>query len=113
MTTLINLLQNLPNRLDQEQVDVLVRQAAIRIERIVSTGQASPPGFWYDQPEQEWVVLLSGRARIELRDPRETRELIAGDQLLIAAHRPHRVIGTAADQPTVWLAVFFPVDEPA
>ena len=78
----------------------------MRIERIVSWGQASPPSFWYDQPEGEWVVLLSGGARLRLQCPDEDVELHAGDWLWIAEHRRHRVEWTAPDIASVWLAVF-------
>ena len=46
-----------------ERLETLLVRPGLRIERIVSTGQASPPGFWYDQPDAEWVVLVSGDAR--------------------------------------------------
>ena len=49
---------------DEELLTTLAERPGVRIERIVSTGQASPPGFWYDQDWGEWVVLLSGRARL-------------------------------------------------
>jgi cupin 2 domain-containing protein len=89
-----------------EVVEALAVFPGVRIERIVSRGQVSPPGFWYDQSEDEWVALLTGRARLRLEAPDETVELGAGDHLLIRAHRRHRVEWTAPEQPTIWLAVF-------
>ncbi|MGC1378719.1 MAG: cupin domain-containing protein [Anaerolineales bacterium] len=89
-----------------ERCEVLASAPGTRVERIVSWGQASPPDFWYDQDEDEWVALLSGRARLILRDPDATVELAPGDWLRIAAHRRHRVDWTPADVATVWLAVF-------
>ena len=74
----------------------------------MSWGQASPPGFWYDQPDAEWVAVLAGRARLALRAPDEVVELGPGDWIDIGAHRPHRVEWTAPDVATVWLAVFRP-----
>ena len=79
----------------------------VRIERIVSTGQASPPGFWYDQDWGEWVVLLSGAARLRLAEEAEARRLAPGDWVDIPAHCRHRVEWTDPDQPTVWLAVHY------
>ena len=77
----------------------------IRIERIVSTGQASPPGFWYDQEQDEWVVLLTGKAKIVWEDG-QSRALSAGEWLLIPAHQRHRVEWTAKEPPPcIWLAV--------
>ncbi len=101
-----NLLSDLPADLSGEIVDRLVVGDSVRIERIVSAGHASPAGFWYDQEEREFVVVLQGAARIEFEDG-EIAELVAGDWLEISAHRRHRVGWTAPGKATVWLAVFF------
>jgi cupin 2 domain-containing protein len=77
----------------------------MRIERIVSTGQASPPGFWYDQPWDEWVALLAGAARLRFENEPGDRELCPGDHVFIPAHARHRVEWTSAQPPTLWLAV--------
>ncbi len=90
-----------------ERFDALVTSEAVRIERIVSNGQASPPGFWYDQPGAEWVVVLRGRARLRFEDEPEPRELKPGDHVDIAPHRRHRVEWTAPGEATVWLAVHY------
>jgi cupin 2 domain-containing protein len=101
-----------------EWIDTLVTQPGVLIERIVSTGQVSPPGFWYDSPRDEWVVLLSGAARLEfeagegsgLGDGGGESALHAmqpGDYVLIKAHRRHRVAWTHGSEPTVWLAVHY------
>ena len=89
----------------QEQFLTLLEQPGLRIERIVSHGQASPPGFWYDQTQTEWVLLLSGAARLRFADEAEARCLQQGDFVLIEAHRRHRVEWTDPTQPTVWLAI--------
>nr|WP_157064218.1 cupin domain-containing protein [Methylobacterium tarhaniae] len=86
-------------------IDLLAQAPQARIERIVSTGQASPPGFWYDQPWDEWVVLLSGSAGLQIAGEPEPRRLAPGDQLFIPAHLRHRVAWTSPDAPSVWLAV--------
>jgi cupin 2 domain-containing protein len=91
----------------EERFDVLLRRPGLRIERIVSTGQASPPGFWYEQPEAEWVVLLAGAAALRFEDESEVRKLVPGDWVFIAAGRRHRVEWTQDGAPTVWLAVHF------
>ena len=80
----------------------------MRIERIVSNGQASPTGFWYDQPDDEFVVLLTGTARLRFEDGDVTLDMTPGDWVEIAAHVRHRVESTQADPPTVWLAVHRP-----
>ncbi|QDU97766.1 cupin domain-containing protein [Lignipirellula cremea] len=102
-----NLFAQLPTDLSAEVFETLASGDNVRVERIVSHGQASPDGFWYDQPQHEWVVLLRGSAHLELREPAAEVSLTPGDYLLIAAHRPHRVNGTALGQPTIWLAVHF------
>jgi cupin 2 domain-containing protein len=101
-----NLLRDLPDAGAGEISDTLRAAPGVRIERIVSLGQASPPGFWYDQQEAEWVLLLKGAARLRFADERQDRVLGPGDWLQIAAHRRHRVEWTDPGMPTVWLAVF-------
>jgi len=103
----VNLLSPLPDARGAEAVDTLLTRSAIRIERIVSRGQASPPGFWYDQEEGEWVLLLAGAARLRFADETEPRLLVPGDWLDIAPRRRHRVDWTDPATPTVWLAVFY------
>lgn len=97
-------LYSLPPAGPDEVVSTLHEGLGIRIERIVSHGQSSPAGFWYDQPQHEWVVVVEGSARIEF-DGGDARTLTAGDHLFIPAHCRHRVAWTAPDQPTIWLAV--------
>jgi cupin 2 domain-containing protein len=103
----VNLLAPLPDADAAERVDTLLTRPGLRIERIVSRGQASPPGFWYDQAEAEWVLLLAGAARLRFADETEVRVLAPGDWLDIAPHRRHRVEWTDLAVPTVWLAIFY------
>ncbi len=91
-------------RSDEEVHEILARPG-LKIERIVSTGQASPPGFWYDQSWDEWVMILKGAARLRFEKEGEARALAAGDYVFIPAHARHRVDWTSADEPAVWLAV--------
>ena len=91
----------------EEQFVQLLQRPGLLIERIVSSGQASPPGFWYEQPQGEWVLLLQGEALLRFADEADARRLHAGDWLDIAAHRRHRVEWTAPDRLTIWLAVFY------
>ncbi len=102
----MNLLRDLPDARAGEVVETLLAAPGLRIERIVSLGQASPPGFWYDQDEAEWVLLLQGAARLRFADENAARVLRPGDHLHIAAHRRHRVEWTDPATATVWLAVF-------
>lgn len=101
-----NLFNNAPMRADgTEFSQTLLAQSGARIERIVSNGQSSTPGFWYDQVQVEWVAVLQGEALLRFEDEPAPRRLVAGDWITIAAHRRHRVEWTAPDRPTVWLAV--------
>jgi len=103
-----NLFAKLPaTTLKEEQFSELLKRPGLRIERIVSTGQSSPPDFWYDQPEGEWVVLLQGEARLRFEDSPLPVSLLPGDYLDIAAHRRHRVEWTHPDLTTVWLAIHY------
>jgi len=103
-----NLYTDLPTLLPEELIEKLVDTKDVRIERIVSTGHTSPPGFWYDQPESEWVVVLHGEGVLEFEDERCC--MVPGDYILIPPHRKHRVLSTSMKEPTVWLAVFFGKD---
>jgi cupin 2 domain-containing protein len=102
-----NLFADLPPDLPDELVERLGGVGAVRIERIVSRGHASPDGFWYDQDESEWVVLLSGGAGLRFEDCEDVLALRPGDYVEISAHRRHRVEWTNPDEDTVWLAVFY------
>lgn len=102
-----NLFQHLPAAMDEELMQVLASAADVRVERIVSWGQSSPDGFWYDQDEREWVVVLRGSAVLKLADPDETITMHAGDWVDLRAHRRHRVEWTSPEEPTIWLAVFW------
>jgi cupin 2 domain-containing protein len=90
-----------------EAFATLLERPGLKIERIVSHGACSPPGFWYDEPRAEWVAVLAGRARLRFADEAAPREMAAGDSMLIAPHRRHRVDWTDPEEPTVWLAVHF------
>ncbi len=105
MVETTNIFAGMPARLGAEEITTLLTSPALRIERIVSHGQANPPGFWYDQPQAEWVIVLAGAARLRFEDDAADTALAAGDYVHIAAHRRHRVAWTDPAQPTVWLAV--------
>jgi cupin 2 domain-containing protein len=100
-----NLFADLPPLLADEQITTLISSPDVRIERIVSHGQSSPPGFWYDQAQAEWVIVLAGSARVMFEGESAARQMAAGDHVHIPAHRRHRVEWTDPAQATVWLAV--------
>ena len=108
MSNINNLFAELPTAaLQDEQFSTLLERSELRIERIVSTGQASPPDFWHDQPGGEWVLVVQGEAKLRFADEAEARHLKAGDFLEITPRRQHRVDWTPADQVTIWLAIHY------
>jgi cupin 2 domain-containing protein len=102
-----NLYGDIPAELPQELVQCLASSANLRIERIVSKGHRSPEGFWYDQEEHEWVVLLKGEAALRFEDASDLMRMSPGDYVHIPPHAKHRVEWTKEDEETVWLAVFY------
>ncbi len=108
-----NLFEAPEGRPGREVFDSLVATDHFKVERIYSTGQATPAGEWYDQPRTEWVVLLSGSARLRFENETNDAELRPGDYVCIPAHCRHRVEWTDSDHPTVWLAIHYDERGPA
>ncbi len=103
----MNLLESIPAKiLKEEQVDLLEQAGPLRIERIISTGQCSQAGFWYDQSQVEWVLVLQGEAELEWTDGTRKR-LYAGDFLKLPAHQKHRVAWTSTTPACIWFCIFF------
>jgi cupin 2 domain-containing protein len=100
-----NLFAGLPARMAEEAVAVVAARPGAVVERIVSTGQASPPGFWYDQDWSELAIVLQGEAGLWIEGEEAPRRLGPGDWVDLPAHVRHRVEWTDPDTPTVWLAV--------
>jgi cupin 2 domain-containing protein len=101
-----NLFAELPQQLPEELVEILLSTANVRVERIVSYGHASPAGFWFDQDQDEWVVLLKGAARLRFEGEKPLA-MKPGDLVNIPARTRHRVEWTTPDEPTIWLAVHY------
>ncbi len=99
-----NIFNDIPANLPEEIFTLLLENKNVRIERIVSEGQRTPAGEWYDQMQNEWVILLQGEAVIEYENT-EQRTLNAGDYLSIPANTRHRVAWTSHAQQTIWLAI--------
>jgi len=95
----------------EELVDTLMQSPGLRIERIVSTGQATPEGDWYDQVWDEFVLLVAGAARLRIEGEEEDRAMQVGDWILLPAHCRHRVEWTQSTPPTVWLAIHYQTAE--
>ena len=98
---------NLPKKLPPEElIETLLKNDRLVVERIVSTGQVTPPGEWYDQDLNEWLVVLQGEGELSYEDNSRIK-LTVGDYLLIPAHQKHRVEYTSTEPPCIWLTVFF------
>ncbi len=102
-----NLFQDLPEGVTEEMSEALLDTRQFRLERILSEGQKTPPGEWYDQDTSEWVILLSGEAGVLFEGEAETSVMRPGDYVHIPAHKRHRVEWTDAKQKTVWLALHY------
>jgi cupin 2 domain-containing protein len=102
-----NILANIPVKLRDEQFIELLSVPNLRIERIVSVGHSSPPGYFYDQDRAEWVLVLQGSAKVFFEAEAEPKLLRPGDYLHIAPHARHRIEWTDPERPTVWLAIHY------
>ena len=101
-----NIFSALPANVPEEVFQNIVSASNVRIERIVSSGGSSPESGWYDQEEDEWVIILEGSGAIRFEDGREVI-LKRGDYITIPAHSRHRVLWTDKTIKTIWLAVFY------
>lgn len=102
-----NIFSGVPRKLQNEICQNMVETRTCRVERIISRGQCSPEGFWYDQEQNEWVILLAGRAALRFEGVDGLVELGPGDYLNIPAHKKHRVEWTDRDEASVWLAIHY------
>jgi len=103
-----NLLTPVSDHGADEISEWILEKGGVRIERIISHGHTSPANGWYDQDEDEWVLVLQGSGKVRFEDDGEYL-LDAGDHLYISAHRKHQVTWTDPETATIWLAIFFPV----
>lgn len=107
-----NLFDALPNaKTDEETFETLISLPDACIERIISTGQITPPDEWYDQDNDEWVAVVAGAARLLIEGEAAERELTVGDWVFLPAHCRHRVTWTQTSPPTVWLAIHLSVSD--
>jgi len=101
-----NIFDNIPQHLDEELFENLLTKDGIKIQRIVSEAHTTPEGQWYDQEDNEWVILLQGAAIISFENE-EDIPLKVGEYLNIPAHKRHRVSWTSEEEKTVWIAVHY------
>jgi cupin 2 domain-containing protein len=100
-----NLYENVPADSPEELIETLLSSEKVRLQRIISMGDASPDDFWYDQPDDEWVVVLKGEAKLRFEGAAASIMMRPGDHLIIPAHQKHRVEWTTPKEPTIWLAL--------
>ena len=101
-----NIFDAIPKDLKDEKFESLVESDRIRIERIISRGHASPESGWFDQQQNEWVMVLKGAAILAFED-QPSISLKEGDFINLPAHKKHKVEWTAPDVETIWLAVHY------
>lgn len=101
-----NIYDSQPRSTEVEFFEDLISESGFRLERIISEGHASPENFWYDQNENEFVLLLQGSAEISFEDG-QTIRMSDGDYIIIPKHTKHRVEKTAPSKKTFWLTLFF------
>lgn len=103
----VNIFDGIPDEIPEEIIREIISSENVRIERIISKGQSSPEDFWYDQNENEWVIVLRGKAKLQFFDISHPVELKEGDYINIPSHNKHRIVWTDPDNETIWLAVFY------
>lgn len=101
-----NFFSNIPDKIPEEIIETVFKSDTFRIERIISKGHSNPEDFWYNQDENEWVLVLEGNAIIRYEDDTSVK-LKKGDYIFIPSHKIHRVEWTDPTQLTIWLAIFF------
>ena len=107
MTIAIRNIFELPSDLPfVEVLETLVDTETVFIEKVISTGQITPDGEWYDQDRSEWLIVLQGEGELGYEDGSRIK-LTVGDYLLIPAHQKHRVEYTSTEPPCIWLTIFF------
>ncbi len=105
-----NVFERLPADTSEEIFEELINHGNIKLERIISTGQSTPPGQWCDQDTDEWVLLLSGKAKLLIEGELNPRVIKPGDYIHLPARCRHRVEWTDPESITIWLALHFKVD---
>ena len=101
-----NIFESIPDNLDEEFFEQLVQNENIKIERIISKGHRSPESGWYDQEQNEWVIVLKGEAIISFENGKEVN-LVEGSHINIPAHKKHKVSWTDPKAETIWLAIHY------
>lgn len=102
-----NIFSGIPDHIEDEISQTVLKRKAFKLERVVSAGHVTPEGEWYDQDTDEWVMVLSGSAKLLFQDKKKVLRMNAGDYIHIPPHKRHRVEWTHPGEKTVWLALHF------
>ncbi|MGZ8095103.1 MAG: cupin domain-containing protein [Methylosarcina sp.] len=100
-----NIFTNIPDQLKDEFFDTILKRKNLHVERIISRGHSTPPGQWYDQAWDEWILLIQGQATLLYEKNTQIISMTAGDHLLIPARTRHRVEWSHPEMDTIWLAI--------
>ncbi len=106
-----NIFSDIPDDLTDEVFEEIVRNDSLKLERIISKGHATPNGQWYDQDEDEWVILLKGSAGLMVEGEKEVVVLKPGDYIHLPPHLKHRVEWTDPEKETIWVAAYYKKNE--
>ena len=101
-----NIFSDIPKTLQEELFEVLLEQKNIKIERIVSEGHTTQKFQWYDQEDNEWVIVLQGEAILSFEDSKDVT-LHVGEYINIPRHKKHKVTYTSLSEQTIWLAIHY------
>jgi cupin 2 domain-containing protein len=102
-----NIFSDIPHDFKEEFIEPLVKDSDVKIDRIVSRGHSSDPDFWYNQDENEFVLILQGEAKLKFKDEKNIVRMQKGDYMVIPAHKEHRIKWTPKNEDTLWLTVHF------
>ena len=102
-----NIYTDIPHVVDEELFEDILSNQTLTLKRIISDGQCTPEGEWYDQDDNEWVILLKGSAVLLIEGESQPVTLKPGDYILLPAHVRHRVERTSLNEKTVWLALHY------
>ena len=103
----VNIFSDIPQHLPNEIFQTIINTSSCKIERIISKSHSSPKDFWYNQDQNEWVIILKGQAQIEFEKDKKVVKMKTGDYINLPAHCKHRVKWTHPEKETIWLAVFY------
>jgi cupin 2 domain-containing protein len=106
-----NIFEDIQGSVSEEVFETLLDNNNFKLERIVSSGQSTPEGMWYDQETDEWVIMITGSAGLSFKGHEEINVLKPGDYLFIPAHTIHRVEWTDSREKTIWLAIHCPAGQ--